>query len=368
MKTRAAVVREPNGPFLVEELELDALRDDEILVRIAGTGICHTDLICRDQVYSVPLPCVFGHEGSGIVARIGASVSKVAVGDPVVMSFNYCGTCRNCLRGEPSHCLDIFSANFSGSRPDGSTTCTRDGQPIHGSFFNQSSFSEFAISTEINTVKVTREVPIEYLGPLGCGIQTGAGAVINSLRPAAGSSMVIFGCGSVGLAALMAAVVVGCTRIIAVDPLPQRLQLARELGATHTINPESVDVCAQVIKDTNGGADYSLECSGHAAVVRLAVDALNNTGVCGLVGATPPGTECTLDINSIMFGRTVTGIIEGDSIADIFIPQLIELYRQGRFPFDRLLSFYELDDIEKAVHDMEQGKVIKPVVRPTSTC
>jgi len=364
MKTRAAIIREQNGPFLVEELDIDELRDDEVLVRIAGTGICHTDLICRDQVYPVPLPGVFGHEGSGMVEKTGAAVTKVAAGDHVVLSFQSCGCCAGCLRGEPAHCLNIFQCNFSGSRADGSTTYTKNGQPIHGNFFNQSSFSELAIASERNTIKVTRDVPLELLGPLGCGIQTGAGAVINSLRPAAGSSIAIFGCGSVGLAAVMAAKVVGCTGIIAIDLLPQRLQLASELGATHTINPGQADVIEQIRQIKTDGVDYSLECIGLAPVLRQAVDVLNNTGVCGLVGAAPPGAECSLDMNSIMFGRTLRGIIEGDSVADIFIPQLIELYQQGRFPFDRLITYYDLADIDKAAHDMEQGLVLKPVVRP----
>jgi aryl-alcohol dehydrogenase len=364
MKTRAAIVRKPYGPFLVEELDVDELRHDEVLIRIAGAGICHTDLICRDQVYPVPLPCIFGHEGSGIVEHVGSSVTKVVAGDHVVLSFQSCGTCTGCLRGEPAHCQNIFQCNFSGARSDGTTTYKKDNDPIYASFFNQSSFSELAIASERNTIKVSRDVPLDILGPLGCGIQTGAGAVINSLKPAAGSSIAIFGCGSVGLSAVMAARVVGCTSIIAIDILPQRLELAQELGATHTIHSGESDALEQIHQITDDGVNYSLECSGLPKVLRLAVDSMNNTGTCGLVGAAPPETECNIDMNSIMFGRTLKGIIEGDSVPDIFIPQLIELYSQGRFPFDRLITFYDLADIESAVQDMEQGKVIKPVVKP----
>jgi aryl-alcohol dehydrogenase len=364
MLTRAAIVHEPHGPFLVEELEVDKLRSDEVLIRIAGTGICHTDLICRDQVYPVPLPGIFGHEGSGVVENVGSSVTKVVPGDHVVLSFQSCGSCSGCLRGEPAHCENIFQCNFSGVRSDGTTTYKKDSQNIHGNFFNQSSFSELAIASERNTVKVKREAPLELLGPLGCGIQTGAGAVINSLKPAAGSSIAIFGCGSVGLAAVMAANVVGCTDIIAIDLLSQRLELAKELGATRTITPGQKDVVEQIQECTSGGVDFSLECSGLPAVLRQAIDSMNNTGTCGLIGAAPPGTECNIDMNSIMFGRTLKGVIEGDSVPDIFIPQLIDLYLQGRFPFDRLVTYYDLADIEKAVQDMEEGKVIKPVVKP----
>lgn len=364
MKIRAAIVYEQNGPFLVEEVDLDELRHDEILVRIAGTGICHTDIICRDQVYPVPLPSVLGHEGSGVVEQVGASVTKVTAGDHVVLSFQSCGSCAGCLVGEPAHCLKLFESNFSGTRSDGTTTYRNNSRDIHGNFFNQSSFSELAIASERNTVKVTSDAPLDILGPLGCGIQTGAGAVMNSLKSSAGSSIAIFGCGSVGLSAVMAARVVGCTRIIAIDLLSQRLQLAEELGATHMINPGQTDVLESIHQMTGDGVDYSLECTALPAVLRQAVDALNTTGTCGLIGAAAMGTECTLDMNSIMFGRTLKGIIEGDSVPDIFIPQLIELHLQGRFPFDRLITFYDLADIDKAVHDMEQGKVIKPVVKP----
>lgn len=366
MKIRAAVVKEPSGPFLLEELETDTLRDDEVLVRIAGVGVCHTDLICRDQIYPVPMPCVLGHEGSGVVEQTGSSVNKVAPGDHVVLSYRSCGVCINCLRGEPSHCINIFQCNFAAVRDDGSTTLSLDGKPVHGYFFAQSSFSQYAIANVSNTVKVPDniDVPLENLGPLGCGFQTGAGAVMNTLNPRAGSSLIVFGCGSVGIAAIMAAKIVGCRTIIAVDPKPERRNIAEQLGATHSLDPNSDDPVAKAHAITNYGADYSLECTGIASVFRQSVDALAVNGTCGLIGSAPPGTEVTLDMNSIMFGRTVKGIIEGDSIPDVFIPELIHLYQQGLFPIDKLITTYPLDDIETAVTDMQSGKVLKPILIP----
>jgi len=363
MKCRAAIVREPGGRFQIEELQLTPLSRDEVLVKIEGAGICHTDLISRDQVYPVPLPCVFGHEGSGVIEKVGSGVTKLVPGDHVVLTFGACGTCRNCVKGLPSRCLNIFECNFSGCRHDGSLTFEPGNGRIYGSFFRQSSFAEYAIACQQNTVKVDGEVPLEILGPLGCGIQTGAGAVINTLRPAAGSSITVFGCGSVGMAALMAARAIGCSRIIAIDLIDERLRLAEELGATRVINAARGSPTDEILEYTGGGADFSIECTALPSVFRQAVDCLNNTGTCALVGAAPPGQEVTLDMNSIMFGRTVTGVIEGDSVPDVFIPQLIEMYRQGHFPFDRLISFYPLDDIQQAVEDMETGKVIKPVLR-----
>lgn len=364
MKTRAALVHESKGRFQLEELELDDLRPDEVLIKISGVGICHTDLISRDQIYPVPLPCVFGHEGSGVVENIGSNVSKVAKGDHVVLTFGACGECRNCIKGIPSRCLKIFECNFSGCRDDGSLTYKQGKDKVHASFFSQSSFAQYAIARQQNTVKVTKDSPLEILGPLGCGIQTGAGAVLNTLKPVAGSSIAIFGCGSVGMAALMAAKAVSCGQIIAIDLIPERLQLAKELGATLTLEADKVPVIEKIHELTGDGVDYSVECTAIPTVFRQAVDCLNNTGICALVGAAAPGEEVSLDMNSIMFGRTVTGVIEGDGVPDEFIPQLIELHQQDLFPFERLIEFYPLDDIQQAVEDMESGKVIKPVLRP----
>lgn len=187
---------------------------------------------------------------------------------------------------------------------------------------------------------------------------------MNSLAPAVGSSIVIFGCGSVGLSAIMAASVMGCTSIVAVDINAQRLELALELGATTAINPGSEDPVERALELTGGGADYSLECTALPSVFRQAVDCLSVTGVCGLVGAAPMGTEVSLDMNSIMFGRTVKGVIEGGSVPDLFIPTLAELFRQGRFPLDKLVTFYPLSEINKAVKESEDGLVVKAVLLP----
>jgi aryl-alcohol dehydrogenase len=365
MKIQAAVVREKSGPFALETLWLDEPRPDEVLVRIVGAGVCHTDLVCRDQYFPVPLPCVFGHEGSGVVEKVGAAVAKVAPGDHVVLSFRSCGTCASCKQGRPGYCLQLYGYNFAGARPDGSL-CHRDATGhVHGAFFAQSSFATYALAHESNTVKVPREAPLEILGPLGCGIQTGAGAVMNALHPIPGSSIAIFGCGSVGLSAVLGAVLSGCATIVAVDLIDARLELARELGATHTVNPRDRPDAVQAVHEASGGGVlYSLECTGLPGVVRQAVDSLALTGVCGLIGVAPLGTEAALDMNSILFGRTVRGIIEGDSVPDLFIPRMVELHRQGRFPFDRLLTRYGLADVQRAVADTEQGRVVKAVLIP----
>ncbi|TDG19961.1 NAD(P)-dependent alcohol dehydrogenase [Paraburkholderia silviterrae] len=364
-----AVATEKAKPFQIRHLLLDEPQEGEIIVEIAGVGVCHTDLTVRDQHYPVPLPAVLGHEGAGIVVKVGASVTKVAVGDHVVLAYGSCGKCENCQSGKAGYCIEGFPRNFGARRGDGSSTYrSEEGESVGGYFFSQSSFGTYSLATERNVVKIDPSVPLDLMGPLGCGISTGAGTVLNALRPAAGSSIVVFGAGSVGLSAVMAAKLAGCATIIVVDIVESRLQLARELGATAAINarhPDGVDVVKAVAALTNGlGAEYSIESTANPKVLRQALECLRPTGVCALVGGAPFGTEATFDMNTILFGRTLRGVIQGDSVPDVFIPRLIELWKQGRFPFDKLVKFYALDEINEACADSESGRVLKPILRP----
>src|SRR4051794_11071412 len=365
-ETRAGVLREKGGPFRIENLLLGEPRPEEVLVRVVATGMCHTDLVARDQLYDVPLPIVLGHEGAGIVEQIGESVKKVAVGDNVVLTYMWCGHCKPCLRGDLTYCENFYALNFGGAREDGSTSTYEDGntpKPIHDHFFGQSSFGTFALVHERNTIKVSKDVPLELLGPLGCGIQTGAGAVINALKVTPGSSFAVFGGGAVGLSAVMAASAAGAAMIVVADVVPTRLSLAKELGATHTVDSRESDPVATVRDITSGGADFTLESSGRPAVLRQAIDALAIRGTCAIVGAPALGTEASFDVNGVMTtGKRIIGVIEGDSTPDLFIPSLVELYKLGRFPFDKLVKFYTLDQINRAAEDSEKGITIKPIV------
>ena len=363
MDIRAAVVRTSGGEFAIENLTLESPREDEVLVKIAGVGVCHTDLVCRDQYFPVPLPCVFGHEGSGVVEAVGRAVVSVQPGDHVVLSFSSCHSCPSCISGQPAYCHQLYHRNFLGTRPDGSSALSQRGQTVHGHFFAQSSFGTYALAAQRNTVKVDRNAPLWLLGPLGCGVQTGAGAVINAFHPQAGSTIAIFGAGTVGLSAVMAARLCGCSTIVAVDPVAARRDLALALGATHAFDPKAEDPVKAIQAITGSGVLYSLECTGLPGVVRQAVESLTLTGTCGVVGVSRLGTEVTLDMNNILFGRAVRGIIEGDSVPQEFIPRLIDLHRQCRFPFDALVTAYEFDEIQHAVDDSERGKVVKAVLR-----
>lgn len=364
MKVRAAVVRAPHAAMSLETLRLDEPRAGEVLVRIVATGVCHTDIAMRDQAFPVPQPIVLGHEGAGVVEALGAGVTKVRIGDPVVLTYNSCGQCPNCHAAMSSYCHRFFEYNFAGVRPDGSTSLEADSGRVHSNFFGQSSFATHALCHERNVVRVPKSVPLELMGPLACGIQTGAGAVINALRMGPGQSIVVFGTGSVGLSAIMAARLVGATVIIGVDLNDDRLALAKELGATHVINGREGKAAPAVQQLIEGGVNFALETTGLPSVIRDAVESLAPHGVCGLLGATPVTEEMTLNVAQLMTaGRTIRGIIEGDSVPDIFIPALIELYRQGRFPFDKLVRYYPFEAINDAISDSENGRAIKAIVR-----
>ncbi len=362
MRIEAAVCRE-GGAFSVEAVDLAEPQAHEVLVEIVACGVCHTDLAVRDRHIPLPLPAVLGHEGSGIVSKVGSAVTHLLPGDHVVLSYGSCGQCTNCASGRPAYCREFLAYNVGTRRPDGSCTHHQGEQPLTGCFFYQSSFATHAITHARNVVKVASDLPLEILAPLGCGIQTGAGAVLNCLPPNSGSSIAIYGAGAVGLSAIMAASAVTFRCIIAVDVEDRRLAFARELGATHIVNARSRDVVAEVRAVSGGGTDYAIEATGVPSVMTQAFDALNGTGTAIILGVAPAGANVTIDAATLLGGRTIRGAIEGESIPQIFIPKLIDLWKAGKFPFDRLLKFYPFSQINDAAHDSERGLAIKPVLR-----
>lgn len=360
----AAVIRTNGGPFEMEQLVLDEPRSNEVLVRLVATGLCHSD-IYFSQVGGVPI--VLGHEGASIVERVGDGVLDFHPGDRVVMSYNSCGSCGPCLTGRPAYCEKFLTYNLSGLRPDGSHSIhTPGGTPVGGSFFGQSSFATYSLAYARNLVKVPDIVGDELftiLGPLGCGIQTGAGGVLNSLNPAAGSTIVISGAGSVGLSSVLGAVVSEAAQIIAVDVNAERLDVAKRLGATHIINGRQTPDVAAAIRDiTHGGADFAVDTTGNMKVVRSLVEGTNSSGTIGLIGVGKPGAELLLDHSILAAGRTIKGVIEGDAIPQLFIPKMIALHLQGRFPFDSFVTRYAFPDLQQAVEDSENGSTIKAVL------
>lgn len=364
MKITAAIARETDAPLSIEEVELDAPRDDEILVRLVATGVCHTDMAVIEGLMGTELPAVLGHEGAGIVEKVGAAVTKVAPGDHVVMTVDSCGQCPACMNHDLTYCHNSYPMNFMAQRPDGSRAISKDGQKIGSSFFGQSSYATHSLCHERNCVKVSKDVELEKLGPLGCGIQTGAGTVMNALDVEPGSSIVIFGAGGVGLAGVMGAVVAGATKIIVVDMVDSRLDLARELGATHAFNAGTQDVTDEIMKLTGYGVNYAFDTTGNAKVIRQAVELLAPKGTCAIVGASSPEAELALNETHFMSGgRRLMGVVEGEANPDIFIPTMIELWQQGRFPFDKLITFFPFDQINEAFAASASGKAIKPILR-----
>jgi aryl-alcohol dehydrogenase len=364
MKINAAVVRQRSGAFTIEALDLCDPRGDELLVEVTASGMCQTDLHGRDGYYATPYPAVFGHEGAGIVRAIGRGVRAFKPGDHVVMSYPWCGACPNCQSARQSYCVDAFALKMNGTRADGSTLHAQDGKPVYSAFFQQSSFGNYTIANERYAVKVRNDVPLELLGPLACGGQTGAGAVLNVMKPQPGDSFSVFGVGAVGLSGLMAAKIAGCDPIIAVDVHEARLALARDLGATHTINHAGRnEVVSDIRKITGLGARFTLETSAVASVFREAVEALMPAGTCVLLGSARAGTEVTFETPFLQNGRTVRGVIQGDSVPQAFIPLLADHVMTGRFPVERMVTFYDLAGINGAAAESSNGTAIKPVIR-----
>jgi len=363
MKTRAAVSRAGAPHPAIETIDLEAPRAGEVLVQIVASGICHTDLGAHaGRGAGTPKPVVLGHEGAGVVMQVGEGVSTLAVGDHVVLSGSSCGTCPSCRRNFPSYCAQMLPRNFGGLRMDGTSALSRDGELIHGQFFGQSSFSQYSIASERTAVKVPRDVPLEILGPLGCGVITGAGAVINSLNMGAGDTLAVFGVGGVGLSAVMAARLIGASRIVAVDVVPARLALATELGATDTIDAKDGESAKLIRQRVPAGVDFSFNTTPSPDIFTQALECLGMRGTAGFVTA-PRGDWKPQMFPMLAGGRKLQGILGGDAAPQLFIPMLIDYYKQGRLPFDRLIRFYNFEAIAQAFQDMEHGETIKPVLR-----
>jgi aryl-alcohol dehydrogenase len=366
VSAKVAVCRGKDAPFTIEDATLDALRPDELRVRIVACGVCHTDLAVRDGQLPVPLPIVLGHEGAGIVEAVGSAVTAAKPGDRVLMSFNSCGDCPSCAVEAPTYCYNFFPHNWSGTRADGSPTLFRDGAPLHANFFGQSSLPPChrAPAQRGGRARKRRRDPAGKTGPAGLRSDDRAGAVLRSMKVRAGMPIAVFGTGTVGIAAIMAARIAGANPIFAIDINDDRLALARELGATHTVNARD-DVAAAIRAACPAGLGYALDTTGIARVIEGAFDLLAK-GKLAMVGASGP--EATLAFNETAFmgqGRTVMGVLGGDSDIGPFLRELIDLHVAGRFPFERLIGYFDFDAIDAAVHASETGSVVKPVLRIT---
>jgi aryl-alcohol dehydrogenase len=350
-----------NEPMRWSQLRLDDPRPDEVLVRVHATGICHTDVIYSDGSRPAPFPLVAGHEGAGVVEAVGAEVQGVSVGDHVVMSFGSCGSCRACQAGRPSYCVEFRRINTGfGGRADGTPQLTTTaGTAVTGGFFGQSSFSSHVLTRVRNLVVIDEDVPLSIAAPLACGVQTGAGAVLNALQVQAGATVAVFGAGSVGLSAIMAAVLAGAACVVAVDPLARRRELAVALGASVALHPGDAGQLRDLVPD---GFDFAVDTSGRPEMIRVATAATHSTGTVGLIASGGAGVDLSLPLRDLVVGRQLRGIVEGDSLPQVFIPYLLEQWRQGSFRIDALISHFPAAELPAAITAMHDGTVVKPVL------
>ncbi|KAK5111918.1 hypothetical protein LTR62_004650 [Meristemomyces frigidus] len=352
------------------------LTDGELLVEMLATGICHSDLSLTSSP-RMPYPRIAGHEGAGHIKTLGPNMAnkELKVGDPVLLSFMHCGKCPYCLKGRPSQCV-AFMANLPG-RPgvfssakgeDGEGT---SGEDIIGGFFGQSSFARLSVVQESCVVPakdlVKDDQELKLFSPLGCGYQTGAGAVLNIAKPSKEASIVVAGLGGVGLAAIMAAKIVNCKEIIGLDRLPSRMQICKDLGATHSIDTSSITDLSKTMKDAaNGGRgpDFFIDTTGAPAVLEAGFQALAPGGTMVFIGADMnPANGWAPDYRPVMSrSLKLIGCVEGDSEPAKFVPELVKYYREGRFPIDKMTQYYKAADFKTALHDMHSGDAIKAVL------
>ncbi|MGZ3255614.1 MAG: NAD(P)-dependent alcohol dehydrogenase [Croceibacterium sp.] len=358
MKITAAVSRGVSDAPALEQLELEDPRAGEMRIRLVATGICHTDLHEHPGRHS-PHPIVLGHEGAGVVEKLGEGVTSFEAGDHVILSGNSCGACPSCKANRPTYCDLAMPLCFGGKRLDGSTSL--EGGAVHSHFFGQSSFATHCVVPQRTAVKMDKDLPLEKLGPLGCGVVTGAGAVIEALKVGYGDTIAVFGTGGVGLSAVMAAKLVGARRIVAVDINRERLELARELGATDCIPADEDGIADKVRAVTGRGVDFSFNTTTVPEVHTMALEVLAMNGTAGFVAA-PRGEWAPKMFAMLAGGKQLRGILGGDAHPGLFLPKLVDYWRQGRFPFDRLLTFYPFAEIGRAFADAHSGQAIKPVL------
>ncbi|KAK4939203.1 hypothetical protein LTR10_020502 [Elasticomyces elasticus] len=377
--TEALVLPSINAPLTLRSVQLSPLQPDEALIEIHATGICHTDLSCMNGTLPISTPAVLGHEGAGIVLATGSTIEHVSKGDKVLLSINHCRTCTNCVGGHPNYCAEGMPRNFGGKRvSDGSATLSLhhdghdeqgqsqgsgEGQACFSNFFGQSSFSHHAVVNGSCLIKVPADTKLELFAPLGCGVSTGAGSVLNTLNVQDGSSLAVFGVGSVGLSAIMAAKIRKAAIIVAIDLNDARLELARQLGATHTVDGKNEDVVERVRAYCPDGVRYAVDCTGAGAVIENMMECLAVRGRAAQVGIPPPDKTVSIKIlQHLLRGQVYVGCAGGDCVPDEMLPFLMEQQQAGNFPLQELVSFYPVKEYARAFEDSRSGKAVKAVL------
>ena len=362
---KAAVYYEQNAPLKVEEIHIDKPQPGEVLVKIAASGVCHSDLsVMNGSIPFPPPPAVLGHEGAGIVEEVGSAVTSVQPGDHVILSWRpSCGRCTYCVTGRPQLCQTAGMELMSGGLLDGSCRMHKDGTDIHH-FTGVSSFAEYAVVPQTGIVKIRPDVPLEAAALVGCGVMTGVGAAINTAKVEPGTSAVVIGCGGVGLNTIQGAALAGAEKIIAVDLNPQKLEWASQFGATHHVNPNDGDPVNQVLALTDGlGADYAFEVIGRADTAVQAYNSIRPGGVAVVVGVAKPDDMLTIPAISLLQEKTLKGSLYGSARPSVDMPRLLDLYMNKKLKLDELVSRrITLDQINDAFEWMEKGEVARSVI------
>jgi len=369
---KAAVCYEIGKPLQVEEVTLDKPKDHEVLIKLVACGTCHSDLHFMRGDMPMPTPVVVGHEGAGIVEKVGPGVTTLKRGDHVILMVGFsCGKCSFCAGGRPTLCIENLPIQMMATLPGGEKRLHKGDQELHH-LFGLACFAEYAVVHERSAVKVREDAPLDVVCILGCGTSTGIGAVLNTAGLRAGESIAIYGCGGVGLGAVMAAKLAGAGMTIAVDKVDRKLKMAKELGADYIINAAQENpqeriaslTGKDVLTPLQAGADYALECIGNADVMMQAFASIHIGGKCLVMGMAPLGAMLNIAPFEFLLGKTITGSTQGDIKPLVDVPRYVDLYMNGKLPLDKLISkSYRLDQINEAYGALERGEIIRGIVR-----
>jgi alcohol dehydrogenase len=372
MKVKAAVLNTMGAatpyadsrPLAIETVELEGPGPGEVLIKMAAAGLCHSDLSVINGDRPRPLPMALGHEASGLVEEIGPGVDDLKKGDHVVMVFvPSCGHCLPCAEGRPALCEPGAAANSKGTLLSGARRLTRKGEPVNH-HLGVSAFAEYATVSRRSLVKIDPELPLPEAAVFGCAVLTGVGAVVNTARVSAGQTVAVIGLGGVGLASLLGAVVAGASRVIAVDLADDKLEFARQLGATDTFNARNEGVVDQIRAATGGGVEFAFELAGSIKAMELAYKITRRGGTTVTAGLPPPTANFAFpQVGLVAEERTIKGSYVGTCVPMRDLPRYIALYRQGRMPVDKLLTHrLKLEEINEGFDRLHEGKAIRQVV------
>lgn len=365
MKTRAAVVYEVNKPVVVEKIELDPPKAGEVLVKMAASGVCHSDLSVINGTIPMGLPVILGHEGAGTIEKVGSGVSSVKPGDSVMLTFvTPCGHCAYCTVGKPNLCTTHWETTPKGVLFDGTSRFHKGEQRFY-QFTRTGTMTEHTVCSEKAVIRVPKNTPLDKAALIGCGVTTGVGAVINTAKVEAGSSVAVIGAGGVGINVVQGSALVGAAKIIVVDRVPRKLEFARDFGATDTVDASRQDVVDEVMRLTDGeGVDYAFEIIGNPVTIRQAFEMLRRAGTAIVVGIAQSDAQVSLPAALFPYGeRRVMGSMYGSSRMRVDMPRLLEFYRVGKLKLDELITkTYTLEQVNEAFADMQDGLNIRGVI------